>query len=136
MLGHADTGRLGLLHDIPACTDLITKPWVQEAGVSVLNQPFFARDNVATAGGCLASQYLAFWLIARLEGLQAAQEAVHYVAPVGERGIPGSCATACVALPERHFLSLTNVMACLLMRPCAPLFCRAGPAVLSQPACG
>jgi transcriptional regulator GlxA family with amidase domain len=22
--------RLGLLHDIPACTDLITKPWVQE----------------------------------------------------------------------------------------------------------
>ncbi|NWK79532.1 DJ-1/PfpI family protein [Aquitalea sp. LB_tupeE] len=77
--------RLGLLHDIPACTDLITKPWVQEAGVSVLNQPFFARDNVATAGGCLASQYLAFWLIARLEGLQAAQEALHYVAPVGEK---------------------------------------------------
>ncbi|WP_374556947.1 DJ-1/PfpI family protein [Aquitalea pelogenes] len=77
--------RLGLLQDIPACTDLITKPWVQEAGISVLNQPFFARGNVATAGGCLASQYLAFWLIARLEGMQAAREALHYVAPVGEK---------------------------------------------------
>ena len=77
--------RLGLLQDIPACTDLITKPWVQEAGISVLNQPFFARGNVATAGGCLASQYLAFWLIARLEGMQAARDALHYVAPVGEK---------------------------------------------------
>lgn len=77
--------RLGLLQDVPACTDLISKPWVQEAGVNVLNQPFFARDNVATAGGCLASQYLAFWVIARLEGVQAARDALHYVAPVGEK---------------------------------------------------
>ena len=77
--------RLGLLQDVPACTDLISKPWVQEAGVNVLNQPFFARGNVATAGGCLASQYLAFWVIARLEGVQAARDALHYVAPVGEK---------------------------------------------------
>lgn len=77
--------RLGLLQDVPACTDLISKPWVQDAGVNVLNQPFFARDNVATAGGCLASQYLAFWVIARLEGVQAARDALHYVAPVGEK---------------------------------------------------
>ena len=49
--------KLGLLRDVPACTDLITKPWVEEAGVSVLNQTFFASGNVATAGGCLASQY-------------------------------------------------------------------------------
>lgn len=33
--------------------------WVEEADVTVLNQPFFARGNLATAGGCLASQYLA-----------------------------------------------------------------------------
>jgi transcriptional regulator GlxA family with amidase domain len=77
--------RLGLLDGVPACTDLTTRPWVQEAGVSVLNQPFFARDNIATAGGCLASQYLAAWVIARLEGLDAACEAMHYVAPVGEK---------------------------------------------------
>jgi len=58
---------------------------VQEAGVEILNQPFFAKGNIATAGGCLASQYLAGWVIARLEGIDAASEAMHYVAPVGEK---------------------------------------------------
>lgn len=77
--------KLGLLGGVPACTDLITKPWVQEAGVDVLDQPFFARGNVATAGGCLASQYLAAWIIARTEGEAAARGALHYVAPVGEK---------------------------------------------------
>jgi transcriptional regulator GlxA family with amidase domain len=77
--------KLGMLDAIPACTDLITKPWVQEAGVEVLNQPFFAAGNIATAGGCLASQYLAAWLIARTEGEEAARAALHYVAPVGEK---------------------------------------------------
>ena len=77
--------RLGLLDGVPACTDLTTKPWVIEAGVDVLDQPFYADGNVATAGGCLGSQYLASWVIARLEGLDAARDAVHYVAPVGEK---------------------------------------------------
>jgi transcriptional regulator GlxA family with amidase domain len=77
--------KLGLLDGVPACTDLTTRPWVEEAGVAVLNQPFTARGNVATAGGCLASQYLAAWVIARLAGLEAAQSALHYVAPVGEK---------------------------------------------------
>ena len=77
--------RLGLLGTVPACTDLTTRPWVQEAGVEVLNQPFVARGNVATAGGCLSSQYLAAWVIARLVGVDAAASAIHYVAPVGEK---------------------------------------------------
>jgi transcriptional regulator GlxA family with amidase domain len=77
--------KLGLLGAVPACTDLITKPWVQEAGVEVLDQPLFASGNVATAGGCLASTYLAAWVLARLEGVDAAQSALHYVAPVGEK---------------------------------------------------
>ncbi len=77
--------KLGLLNGVPACTDLITKPWVEETGVRVLAQPFIARDNVATAGGCLASQYLAAWIIARLAGVEAAESALHYVAPVGEK---------------------------------------------------
>ncbi len=77
--------KLGMLGKIPACTDLMTKPWVQEAGVEVLNQPFFAEGNVATAGGCLSSQYLAAWIIARTEGEAAARSALHYVAPVGEK---------------------------------------------------
>ena len=79
--------KLGLLQTVPACTDLLTKPWVQEAGVDVLNQPFYAQGNVATAGGCLASQYLAAWVIARFEGLEAAEAAMHYVAPVGEKAL-------------------------------------------------
>jgi transcriptional regulator GlxA family with amidase domain len=77
--------KLGLLGKVPACTDLTTKPWVQESGVEVLNQPFYAQGNIATAGGCLASQYLAAWIIARIEGIEAAAEALHYVAPVGEK---------------------------------------------------
>ena len=77
--------KLGLLGALPACTDLTTKPWVQEAGIEVLNQPFFAAGNVATAGGCFASQYLAAWIIARTEGEEAARSALHYVAPVGEK---------------------------------------------------
>ena len=77
--------KLGLLDGVPACTDLTTKPWVQEAGVEVVNQPFYAQGNVATAGGCLASQYLAAWIIARCEGEEAARNALYYVAPVGEK---------------------------------------------------
>lgn len=79
--------KLGLLHEVPACTDLTTKPWVQEAGVEVLNQPFYARGNLATAGGCLASQYLAAWILSRLVSAEAARSAIHYVAPVGEKDV-------------------------------------------------
>lgn len=77
--------KLGLIGTLPACTDLTTKPWVIEAGVEVIDAPFVAHGNVATAGGCLASQYLASWMIARGAGLAAAAEAMHYVAPVGEK---------------------------------------------------
>ena len=97
--------KLGLLGGVPACTDLTTKPWVEESGVEVLNQPFFAAGNIATAGGCFASQYLAAWIIARTEGSDAARAALHYVAPVGEKDeyvsramknitpyLPGDCA--------------------------------------------
>ncbi|WP_293775943.1 DJ-1/PfpI family protein [uncultured Oxalicibacterium sp.] len=77
--------KLGLLGAVPACTDLTTKPWVEEAGVATLDQPFTASGNIATAGGCLASQYLAGWTIARLAGCDAARSAMHYIAPVGEK---------------------------------------------------
>ena len=77
--------KLGLIGNLPACTDLTTKPWAVEAGVKVLDTPFVAHGNVATAGGCLASQYLATWMIARAGSLADAKEAIHYVAPVGEK---------------------------------------------------
>jgi transcriptional regulator GlxA family with amidase domain len=77
--------RLGLIADAPACTDLTTKPWVVEAGVRVIDEPFHAHGPVATAGGCLASQYLAAWLMAKRAGLDVAAQALHDAAPVGEK---------------------------------------------------
>ena len=79
--------RLGLLDGVMACTDLTTRPWVEEAGIHVLEQPFFANGNVATAGGCLAAQDLAAGLFAGVEGIEAARSALHYVAPVGEKDV-------------------------------------------------
>ncbi len=90
--------RLGLLGAVPACTDLTTRPWVQEAGIQVLERPFHAVGSVATAGGCMASPYLAAWVIARLEGPQAAREALHYVAPVGEKDDYVARAMAAIAV--------------------------------------
>jgi transcriptional regulator GlxA family with amidase domain len=77
--------KLGLLGNLPACTDLTTKPWVIEAGVRVLDQPFYAEGNLATAGGCLASQYLATWILLRAGTREEAEAALHYVAPVGQK---------------------------------------------------
>jgi transcriptional regulator GlxA family with amidase domain len=77
--------KLGLLNGRPACTDLNTKPWVVKAGVSVIDQPFYAEGNVATAGGCLASQYLATWIVLRLASREDVETALHRVTPVGQQ---------------------------------------------------
>lgn len=77
--------QLGLLESSPVCSDLTTRPWLLDKRVDVLDQPFYADQNVASAGGCMASQYLAAWVIARLDGIEAAEQALHYVAPVGEK---------------------------------------------------
>ena len=94
--------KLGLIGDLPACTDLTTRPWVVEAGVEVLDAPFVAHGNVATAGGCLASQYLATWMIARGASVRDAEEAMHYVAPVGEKAayVSRAIATVMPFLPQ------------------------------------
>ncbi|MGX1128061.1 transcriptional regulator GlxA family with amidase domain [Streptomyces glaucescens] len=76
--------RLGLLEDRPACTDMKTRPFVEACGVTVLDAPFHADGNIATAGGCLSSQYLATWVITRTLGEAAARDVIDYVAPVGE----------------------------------------------------
>jgi transcriptional regulator GlxA family with amidase domain len=77
--------RLGLVGTMPACTDTLTKPWVIEAGVLVVDEPFHARGPIATAGGCMASVYLAAWAMARRAGVEAAARALRYVAPVGQK---------------------------------------------------
>jgi len=77
--------RLGLLGTMPACADVTSRPYVEECGVTVLDAPFHAEGNIATAGGCLASQYLAAWVITRTLGEHSARAVIEYVAPVGEQ---------------------------------------------------
>ncbi len=77
--------RLGLIGGLPACTDSTSKPWVVAAGVDVIDAPFVAHGNVATAGGCLASHYIATWMIARGSSLREAEEILGSVVPVGEK---------------------------------------------------
>jgi transcriptional regulator GlxA family with amidase domain len=77
--------RLGLLGGMPACTDMTSRPFVEACGVTVLDAPFYTEGNVATAGGCLASQYLGAWVITRTLGEDAVRGVMGYVAPVGEQ---------------------------------------------------
>ena len=77
--------RLGLLPPgVPVCTDRNTEAWITAAGYRVLDEPFHAAGRVATAGGCLASHYLAAWLIWAGAGREAAVDALSYVLPHGE----------------------------------------------------
>ena len=77
--------RLGLLGDMPACTDLATRPWVIEAGVRVLEEePFHARGAIATAGGGMAAAYLCAWVMLRHAGRDVAARALREAAPAGE----------------------------------------------------
>lgn len=76
--------RLGLLDGMPACTDIKSRPFVEASNVTVLDAPFHSEGNIGTAGGCLASQYLATWVITRMLGEDAARDVIGYVAPVGE----------------------------------------------------
>lgn len=82
--GAAILHRLGLVDDIAVCTDLTTTPKLRALGVDVVNEPFRARGDLATSGGCLSSSYLAFWMISRLASIAAATAALEYVAPIGE----------------------------------------------------
>jgi ribosomal protein S18 acetylase RimI-like enzyme/putative intracellular protease/amidase len=78
--------RLGLLQHGPVCSDAGTRTWLQQAGIEVLDRAFTASGNVASAGGCLAAQYLACWVAWRLGGRECVEQIADYVAPVGERG--------------------------------------------------
>ncbi|MBN9392241.1 MAG: DJ-1/PfpI family protein [Chloroflexi bacterium] len=77
--------KLGLVENVPLCTDATTRPFLLETGATVLEQPFYANGNIASAGGCLSAVYLAAWVILNLAGRAAAEDALGYVAPVGEQ---------------------------------------------------
>jgi transcriptional regulator GlxA family with amidase domain len=75
---------LGLVENTPICTDLVTRSSLVESGAQVLDKAFISKGNIATAGGCLSSQYLAAWIIHRSLGRESVVKALSYVAPVGE----------------------------------------------------
>ena len=76
---------LGILAGQPACIDTGYRSRLEATGTRVLDQPFFAKDNVATAGGCFAAAHLSAWIIWRLVGREAAALSLAAVAPVGEQ---------------------------------------------------
>ena len=76
--------KLGLVEGIPLCTDAVTRPFLVETGAAVLDRSFYARGNIASAGGCLSAVYLAAWIILNLADRAAAEDALGYVAPVAE----------------------------------------------------
>ncbi|MBS1792307.1 MAG: DJ-1/PfpI family protein [Acidobacteria bacterium] len=76
--------KLGLLEGKTATTYPTTKTALEALGVEVVEKPFVAHGSVATAGGCLAQQYLIGWVIENLAGKDWAELVVKAVQPVGE----------------------------------------------------
>lgn len=75
---------LGLLEGKRATTYPSAKALLEQYGVKVVEEPLVVEGNVATAGGCLAGQYLSAWVIERLVGREASQAVLTSCQPVGE----------------------------------------------------
>jgi transcriptional regulator GlxA family with amidase domain len=78
---------LGLLSTRRVCTDHMTKPLFDGTGIEILEQAFHAECNLASAGGCLASQYIAAWMMIRSADEKTARETLYQVAPIGEKDL-------------------------------------------------
>ena len=76
--------KLGLLEGRTASTYPTTKTALEELGVEVVEKPFIAHGNVATAGGCLAQQYLVGWVIEKLADAEWKDVVIRSIQPVGE----------------------------------------------------
>jgi putative intracellular protease/amidase len=89
------------------CTDLSNAERVAELGMTMSDQPFVARGNVATAGGCLSSQYIAAWIVERAAGAKAARDMIWYAAPVGEKDVYADRALAAAGIGETVYPRLS-----------------------------
>lgn len=76
--------KLGLLDGKTATTYPTSKPVLESLGVEVVEKPFVAHGNVATAGGCLAQQYLIGWVVEALAGRDWRDLIIKAIQPVGE----------------------------------------------------
>ncbi len=76
--------KLGLLQNKTATTYPTSKAVLESLGVEVVEKPFVANGNVATAGGCLAQQYLIGWMIENLADKSWRDLILKSIQPVGE----------------------------------------------------
>jgi putative intracellular protease/amidase len=76
--------KLGLLNGKTATTYPTAKTALEDFGIEVLEKPFIAHEHIATAGGCLAQQYLIHWVIENLVDKEWADLVVKAIQPVGE----------------------------------------------------
>lgn len=76
--------KLGLLEGKTATTYPTSKSALESLGVEVIEKPFVAHGNVATAGGCLAQQYLIGWVVEKLADKDWSELIVKAIQPVGE----------------------------------------------------
>lgn len=75
---------LGLLDGRTATTYPTSKAALESFGVEVVEKPFVANGKVATAGGCLAQQYLIGWVVENLAGGDWRDLILKSIQPVGE----------------------------------------------------
>lgn len=76
--------RLGLLDGKTATTYPTAKNALENLGVEVVEKPFVAHGKIATAGGCLAQQYLIGWVIENLANKNWRDLILKSIQPVGE----------------------------------------------------
>ncbi len=75
---------LGLLEGKPATTYPTARVELEAMGVTVIEKPFVAGGNVATAAGCLATQYLIGWVVEQMLGRVERERLLKLIQPVGE----------------------------------------------------
>ena len=75
---------LGLLEGAMATTYPTSKTALESFGVETIEKPFVAHGKVATAGGCLAQQYLIGWVIENLADKSWSDLILKSIQPVGE----------------------------------------------------
>lgn len=73
-----------LPENLTVATDSKTAKWFSQQNQPTSPQSFSAQGNVATAGGCLAAEYLAAWLANKLLNEQAMETMLAQVIPMDE----------------------------------------------------
>ncbi len=76
--------KLGFLDGKTATTYPTSKAVLESFGIEVVEKPFIAHGKIATAGGCLAQQYLIHWVVENLVDKDWADLVVKAIQPVGE----------------------------------------------------